>query len=443
MNKIYTTVKKCTLLFLALAFMGYSGYSQLTQGDIAFTGYHATPNSPQSDGFSFVLLKNMSAGTVIHFTDNAWGNDGSFRPGEYTVSFSLGTAQLAGTEITIAGIPAGTAAATFIAGGSAGTCSGNMPGLSANGDQVIAYQSTTVGVAPFTFISAIHMNVYNGTPDPSVTDATNWDNLISTSQSANSSFIPTGLSTGTNALWIGTQGNIGSERNNARFNCATATAGGANLLTIAGVRAACNNPAFWDAEFAGSGAVPTWPLPSGCNFIGILTLPVQLTDFTGRLNTDKTVDLNWFVADQKDINKYIIERSMDGINYYWLGDVAASSLSLDRYTFRDLLPGPGINYYKLRLSEFSGKTTFSSIVKINNRNSGSVVVYPNPASDKLIILQSGMIKNKTAILSDGQGKTLLKINLTSMQHEINMKSYPAGIYIIKMEDNTIFKIVKQ
>jgi hypothetical protein len=443
MNNVYTSFKRCTQLFFALVFISHSGNSQLTQGDIAFTGYHATPNSPQSDGFSFVLLKNMSAGTIIHFTDNAWGNDVTFRTGEFTVSFTLGTAQVAGKEITIAGIPAGTASATFIGGGSAGTCTGNMPSLSANGDQVIAYQSSVAGVPPFTFISAIHMNVYNGGPDPSVTNAANWDNLATADQTANSSFIPTGLTTGTNALWIGTEGNTGSERNNARFNCTTATAGGANLLTVAGVRAACNNPAFWDAEFAGSGAAPTWPLPSGCNFIGILTLPVRLTDFTGKLNADKTVDLNWSVVEQKDIISYSIERSLDGFNYYGLGEVAASNFSSDNYSFKDLLPTQGINYYKLRMSMSSGKTTYSAIVKITSRSSGNVILYPNPVSDKLTILQSGQIKYKTAVLSDGRGNTIELLKLTSTQFEVNMKSYPTGIYILKIEDGTVFKVFKQ
>jgi len=258
-----------SLLLITVIFSA-KAQTTLVAGDIAFTGYHGTPNAPQNDAFSFVLLTGVTANTVINFTENAWGNNNAFRTGENTVTLTFVAAQNAGTEITIAGQPSGVATATLALGGSAGTCTGTMLSLSVNGDQVIAYQGTAVSP---TFISAIHMNVYNGGADPSVTDATNWDNLAAASQTSNSSFIPTGLTTGTNCIWIGTQGNISSERNNARFNCALATSGGANLSTAAGVRAACNNQAFWDAEFAASGAVPTWLLPSGCAFISAPPAP--------------------------------------------------------------------------------------------------------------------------------------------------------------------------
>ena len=50
---------------------------------------------------------------------------------------------------------------------------------------------------------------------------------------------------------------------------------------------------------------------------------------------------------------------------------------------------------------------------------------------------------KTAVLTDGQGKILQQLKLTSLQQEINMKIYPPGIYILQLEDGTIFKVVNQ
>lgn len=442
MNKLYIAFFTLTIIFSF--FWGTTkAQTTLVAGDIAFTGYHATPNAPDSDRFSFVLLKNITTGSTIRFTENAWGNDNAFRAGENTVSITSTAAVNAGEEITISGVPSGTPVARVYRNGSSPfTIAGTMLSLSVNGDQVIAYQSTTVGVAPFTFISAIHMNVYNGGTDPSVTDATNWDNLPTATQTSNSSFKPTGLTTATNALWIGTQGVIASERNNARFNCATAISGGANLSTAAGVRAACNNQAFWDAEFAGSGAVPTWPLPSGCNFLGII--PVQVSSFAGKLNTDKTVDLNWSVEEQSGINKYIIEKSLDGINYFRLGEVRASNITFDNYTFKDNSVGSGINYYRLYITEFSGKTSYSSIVKISYKGLGSVIIYPNPVNSKLTIEQTvNTLSSKTATLLNSFGHKLQSIILSKKQEIIDMHTYSPGIYFLKLEDGTVFRILKQ
>jgi hypothetical protein len=101
----------------------------------------------------------------------------------------------AGTEIRIAGLVASKSGA-----GAAGTVVGVPLSLGINGDQILAYRGTNA--AP-TFISAIHMNVYtiaNG--DPVNTTAAAWDG---TANSTFASALPTGLFTGVNAIWIGTQ----------------------------------------------------------------------------------------------------------------------------------------------------------------------------------------------------------------------------------------------
>ena len=442
MNKFYFSFFTITIIFYS--FCGkVSAQTTLAAGDIAFTGYHATPNSPDSDRVSFVLLTNVTAGTVIRFTENAWGNNLAFRTGENTVSLTINPALTAGNEITISGVPGGTPVArVYKTGLSAGSISGLMLSLSLNGDQVIAYQSAVEAVAPFTFISAIHMNVYVQPGDVSTTDATNWDNLASGTQTSNSSFKPTGLTTGTNCIWIGTQGSNPSERNNGRFSCTLATSGGANLTTAAGVRAACNNPAFWDAEFAASGAGPTWPLPSGCNFLGII--PVQLSSFAGKLNIDKTVDLNWTVEEQSGINKYIVEKSLDAINYFRLGEVRASNNTYDNYSFKDISAGSGLNFYRLFITEFSGKTSYSSIVKISSKGLGGIVFYPNPVTNKLTIEQTvNTLSSKTATILNSIGHKLQSIVLSKKQETIDMQAFSPGVYFLKLEDGTVFRILKQ
>ncbi|MBL7749119.1 MAG: T9SS type A sorting domain-containing protein, partial [Chitinophagaceae bacterium] len=72
-----------------------------------------------------------------------------------------------------------------------------------------------------------------------------------------------------------------------------------------------------------------------------------------------------------------------------------------------------------------------------------VSLYPNPVIDKLTIQQFGTIQNKTAILADQQGKVLQQITINSLQQTVNMERYPGGIYMLKFEDGTSFKIVKE
>ncbi len=248
---------KCLPLFLLLSLLNTSLKAQtsLVAGDIAFTGYIAS--HPTTDAFSFVLLKSITAGTVINFTDNGWLSTNVFHIGEQTVSWTSSTALAAGSEITIAGIAAGTPASTIAGAGNPGTCTGAMLSLNINGDQVLAYQG--LAASP-TFISAIHMNVYTTLiGDPVTTTAAAWDGTANTN---NSSALPTGLTTGVNAIWIGTQDVTLSEKDNAVFNCAAGP-----ISTIVEVKAVIYNQANWTTEDGG----PLLVVPTGCNYINIFS----------------------------------------------------------------------------------------------------------------------------------------------------------------------------
>jgi hypothetical protein len=172
-------------------------------------------------------------------------------------------------------------------------------------------------------------------------------------------------------------------------------------------------------------------------------LPVILTSFTGKLNPDKTVTLLWKVEDQHDIVQYIVEESGDGNTFSQLGSVPASNGTVNTYSFIDRQVATGYNYYRLKIIELSGRITYSNIVIVNLKPGITVMLYPNPVTGQLTIQQFGTIQNKTAVLSDGQGKILQQIILTSLQQQVNMEKYPSGVYIVKMEDGTVFKVVKQ
>jgi hypothetical protein len=399
----------------------------LTAGEIAFTGYLA--GGVGTEAFSFVLLVNVPIGTVINFTDNSWS--GTLAATEQTVTWTSTAAILAGREIRISGPSAGAATAVFAGNGSsAGACTGPMPSFATAGDQVLAYQG--LPAAP-TFIAGLHMNQYHAPTDPCGTTITaSWD-PAGCGVNLNSSQIPTGLVSGTSALWIGNSGAPNTDVDNAVFNCT------GPLATAAQVRAAVNNPANWTTQ----NGVPTITLPSNCAFLGLFPLPVKLESFTGKLNPDKTVTLQWKVAEQQDIKEYIVEESPDASAFRQLSILPARNAAADTYSYIDRQVAPGKNYYRLKITELSGKIVYSNTVMINLKSGVIVMLYPNPVKDKLTIQQFETIQNKTVILSDGHGRILQQVKLTNLQQTVNMETYPAGIYILKMEDGTIFKVLKQ
>lgn len=155
----------------------------LSTGDIAIIGL----KGDATDQFDFVLLKDITTGTVINFTDNGWLASGSFRGGESTSTFTADQDYNAGTLFTIAG---DTTDPRF---------SGGLNVISTSGDQIIAYQGSS---ALPTILFAVQSN------------SSLWQ---SDATSANTSALPTGLIDGTTAVAAGANTGADDEYDNVWY----------------------------------------------------------------------------------------------------------------------------------------------------------------------------------------------------------------------------------
>lgn len=133
--------KRIVPLFLVLLFTSFSKSSNaqtiLEAGDVAIVGI----NSANPDRFSFVLLKNIEANTVINFTDNGFtGTNTTGRTGEGFLTYTAPSAQTAGTVLTwFNGMTIGTSG-----------WNSNAPSnfaFNAGGDQLFAFQGNTANWA--------------------------------------------------------------------------------------------------------------------------------------------------------------------------------------------------------------------------------------------------------------------------------------------------------
>lgn len=184
--------------WVALAMMvGVDARAQTTleRGDVAFTGYGASG----TDQFSFVLLRDVTAGTALSFTDRGWLAAGGLRPGEGAFEVTLERDYPCGTEFHAIQSPLQV---LDDAGVVAGTTTGGGLQLSTSGDQLFAYQ----GIPPTAeddagLLAGLHMN---GAWDA---DAT----------STNTSARPLVLADGLDALALV------PEVNNARYDCSLTT----------------------------------------------------------------------------------------------------------------------------------------------------------------------------------------------------------------------------
>ncbi|UEG50891.1 ice-binding family protein [Ferruginibacter lapsinanis] len=181
------------------------------------------------------------------------------------------------------------------------------------------------------------------------------------------------------------------------------------------------------------------------NFIttGLTPLVIKLAGIKA-VNTNFRNQIEWATetADKGDV--FEIERSSDGKNFVQIDRLMAETQT-SSYSFWDEHPLTGINYYRLKLTEASGKYSYSPIVTaiLKAPLEFSVVAYPNPVINTLTMIIKGTIgKNAVINMTDISGRKIKTIMVKDNRVEINMTSMTTGVYFVKYLDENGSRIVK-
>lgn len=110
-------------------------------------------------------------------------------------------------------------------------------------------------------------------------------------------------------------------------------------------------------------------------------LPITLLSFEG-IAFETNVLLDWVTVAEFENDFYTIERSEDASRYEELGTTPAKNEILigpKAYEFIDNNPYEGINYYRLKQTDFDGHSTYTNPIAIFfGDNNERLIVFPNP-----------------------------------------------------------------
>ena len=95
-------------------------------------------------------------------------------------------------------------------------------------------------------------------------------------------------------------------------------------------------------------------------------LPVEWLAFDATPK-DQKVLLTWQTATETNNSHFTVLHSTDGLNFRELGHKpgAGNSNQLLSYSFKDHHPEPGVNYYRIRQTDFDGTTDYSNLVAVD------------------------------------------------------------------------------
>ncbi|QRQ99432.1 T9SS type A sorting domain-containing protein [Dyadobacter sandarakinus] len=162
-------------------------------------------------------------------------------------------------------------------------------------------------------------------------------------------------------------------------------------------------------------------------------LPVSLVNFLLR-KEGGAAQLSWKTSLESNSAFFEVQRSVDARTWTALGMVTAAGESREAkdYTFTDNAPVAGDNYYRLRLVDNDGSFSFSQLRKLYMESVLAASVYPNPTADKLLVTVDDWNKVRSVRLIDGLGRKLLDTQDQKSAAEIDVKSYPSGLYLLQV-----------
>ena len=162
------------------------------------------------------------------------------------------------------------------------------------------------------------------------------------------------------------------------------------------------------------------------------TLPVMLTDFTATLTRTKEVLLSWQTATEQNSDNFSVERSQDQRTFTTLGTVKANGVA-SSYTFNDVAPAQGLNYYRLRQMDKDGNFQFSKIVSVNQPERFTIVVAPNP-SNGIVQVTINAAPGEPVIVQviDKAGNGVYNRKHHGPRFRVDLAGLPSGTYLIKI-----------
>ena len=175
-------------------------------------------------------------------------------------------------------------------------------------------------------------------------------------------------------------------------------------------------------------------------FYSNTAIPVELVSFKAKTNNNTTV-LSWLTASERDNQGFTIERSTDATTFTAIGNVKGNGTTntASYYTFTDVTPLTGVNYYRLRQADFNGKESLSKVVSV-------------AFGKNVLVLKNTLVQNTLEVIVSESEKTPLSIFNVSGQlvfsakvqgtQVLDVSNLTAGVYIVRMGTGEARRFVK-
>jgi extracellular elastinolytic metalloproteinase len=161
------------------------------------------------------------------------------------------------------------------------------------------------------------------------------------------------------------------------------------------------------------------------------TLPLSLLSFEAATAGPSDI-LTWKTAAEVNVKEFEVQFSTDGREWTTLSAVAARNQAENEYTYTNLQPVTGANYYRLKMKDIDGQFTYSPVRILRRRSEAELFsLVPNPAEQTAHFYFSRDLDVSALTIYDGTGRAVKQLRLIrgSQQQAVDISRLSPGVYI--------------
>lgn len=162
-------------------------------------------------------------------------------------------------------------------------------------------------------------------------------------------------------------------------------------------------------------------------------LPVTLTKFDV-IKEAQTSLLSWSTTEEFNSDHFNVEHSLNAKNWNSIGTVKSKGESkvLEKYSFTHEEPVEGENLYRLKMVDQDGSFAYSRIVSVTFGEGAGAQIYPNPASDYLLIKSAEWKSVSKLKIISLNGQNVFEAAGKTLTNQIDIRKIDPGVYLLEI-----------
>ncbi|MBL3654748.1 T9SS type A sorting domain-containing protein [Fulvivirga sediminis] len=164
-------------------------------------------------------------------------------------------------------------------------------------------------------------------------------------------------------------------------------------------------------------------------------LPIEVSNFVASVKNN-TVSLTWSTLTERNFDHFVIERSINSIEFQEIGYLRGNGNSTEEidYAWTDYATAKGVSYYRLKAVDFDGASQYHGLVRVNCETQDlNYQLYPNPVTNRSITVKSTQPLSKLVMVSSNGYKVDIAIDSDGYVNEISLpQNIAKGYYIVQL-----------